>query len=262
MPHEIRVGTSGWSYADWRGSFYPEGLAAGDYLGHYAGEFCITEVDSTWYRSPSRRTVQGWADKTPPEFRFALKVPREITHERVLEECEQPMDEFLAALEPLGSKLQCLLLQFGYFNRTAFRSAATFFERLAQFLGKYSARARFAVELRNKNWINAGYFERLREHGAVAALVEHAWLPPIDRLVEEFNVITGPFAYVRLIGDREGIEKVTQTWDRAVVDRSADLKRIARALRQIAQTVDVITFVNNHYAGHGPATCRELQDEL
>ena len=262
MDTKIHIGTSGWSYDDWVGPFYPPGAAKRDYLGCYAEKFDIVEVDSTYYAIPAQRMVAGWAERTPEHFRFALKVPGEITHKKVLVDCEEEMESFLAALEPLTSKIQCLLLQFGYFNRTAFAAPKPFFERLDAFLRRYAERIPIAAEIRNKNWLTADYFDLLRGHNVPATLVEHAWLPPINRLIENQDVISGPFSYVRLIGDRKGIEKITKTWEKPVVDRSADLKRIAAALRKIARQVPVVTFVNNHYAGHGPETCRQLRDAL
>jgi uncharacterized protein YecE (DUF72 family) len=262
MADRIHLGTSGWSYDDWVGPFYPEGTTKSDYLAHYATQFDVVEVDSTYYRPPSANMVRAWAERTPADFGFALKVPSEITHEKVLADCDLPMESLLATLEPLKPKIRCLLLQFGYFNRTAFGSARPFFERLDAFLTRFARRIPLAVEIRNKNWLGAAYFDLLRAHGVVAALVEHVWLPPVDRLVATHDVVTGPFAYFRLIGDREEIEKTTKTWGKVVVDRSADLRRVAGAMRRVAERTEVFVFVNNHYAGHGPATCRQLGDAL
>jgi uncharacterized protein YecE (DUF72 family) len=262
MSGNVHIGTSGWSYADWEGPFYPAGTPARDYLGAYAKTFDVVEVDSTYYRTPSSKMVQGWAERTPPHFRFALKVPGEITHNKILHQAGVDMDRFLAALEPLGDKALCVLLQFGYFNRKTFPSARPFFERLDAFLGRYAQRASLACEIRNKNWLGREYFDLLRSHNVAATLVEHSWLPPIDRIVEQHDVVTGPFSYVRLIGDRQGIEALTQTWEKTAIDRSADLPRVAAALRKIAARVPVYTFANNHYAGHAPDTCRGLRDAL
>jgi uncharacterized protein YecE (DUF72 family) len=259
---DIAIGTSGWSYDDWVGPFYPAGTTPREYLPRYAERFEVVEVDSTYYRPPTGDMVRTWAARTPAHFRFALKVPGEITHRKVLAACEAEMDALLAAVQPLEPKLLCLLLQFGYFNRAAFASASQFLERLDRFLGCFAPRVPLAVEIRNQAWLGREYFELLRRHGVVAALVEHAWLPPVDRLLPEFDIVTGPFAYVRLIGDREGIEKVTTRWDQVVVDRQADLVRIAAALRQIAKRAPVFVFVNNHYAGHGPRTCVDLRNAL
>lgn len=258
MPHSIRIGTSGWSYDDWVGPFYPAGTRKGDYLSFYTSQFGVVEVDSTYYAIPAQRTVEGWAERTPAEFRFALKVPGVITHEKLLANADADMDAFLAAIAPLRDKTECLLLQFGYFNRAQFTSAGPFFERLDAFLSVHGKAARFACEIRNKQWLNRDYAALLRKHSVSCALVEHAWLPPIDRLISQLDIRTGPLAYVRLIGDRHAIESVTTTWDRVVVDRAADLARVAAAINQIARDIDVVTFVNNHYAGHGPATARDL----
>lgn len=262
MTSAIRIGTSGWAYDDWVGPFYPPGTAKVDYLGQYAGAFDVVEVDSTFYRPPGERMVRGWAARTPAGFGFAVKAPRALTHEKVLAGCEAEMEGLLAGLAPLGPKLRCVLLQFGYFNRAAFAGPRPFFARLDAFLGRYAAQVPLACEIRNRAWLTADYFGLLRRHGVAAALVEHAWLPPIEQLMERQDVVTGPLAYVRLIGDRAGIERTTQTWDRVVVDRSADLRRVAAALRRIAERAEVLVFINNHYAGHGPATCRDLRAEV
>src|SRR3954469_7103171 len=83
-PHPILIGCSGWSYPDWEGAFYPEGMRAGEYLEYYADRFPIVEVDSTFYRVPTARMVRGWRDRTPDDFKFALKVPQAITHQKQL----------------------------------------------------------------------------------------------------------------------------------------------------------------------------------
>ncbi len=259
MSHAIRVGTSGWSYDDWVGPFYPQGAGKRDYLAHYASRFDVVEVDSTYYAVPRLSTVQGWADRTPEHFRFALKMPGEITHKRVLVDCEGVMEQFVAVLEPLREKLICVLLQFGYFNRKAFATAGPFFDRLRSFLERYAGQLPLACEIRNKHWLSGDYFDLLRAHNVSSALVEHAWLPPLDRVMETHDVVTGPLAYVRLIGDRRGIEEITTTWEKPVVDRDRDLERVSFALRRIAERVEVVTFVNNHYAGHGPDTVGQLE---
>ena len=96
MNGNVHIGTSGWSYADWVGSFYPQGTPARDYLACYTGEFDVVEVDSTYYRPPSRKMVTGWAEKTPDHFRFFLKAPGEITHKKVLADytarTQRPLD--------------------------------------------------------------------------------------------------------------------------------------------------------------------------
>jgi uncharacterized protein YecE (DUF72 family) len=259
MAGNIRIGTSGWAYDDWVGPFYPPGTRPADYLSCYAQHFDVVEVDSTFYRPPPATMVAGWAARTGEQFGFALKMPRTITHDKVLRDCDAEMEALLPAFGLLGPKLCAVLLQFGYFNRKAFAAPGPFLQRLAAFFGQYASRLPLACEIRNRNWLSKDYFALLREHHVAAALVEHAWLPPISDLIERHDVATGPNVYVRLIGDRAGIEKITTKWDKVVVDRSSDLRRIAETLRKIAQRADVLVFVNNHYAGHGPESCRQLR---
>lgn len=258
MAGAVHIGTSGWSYDDWVGPFYPSDASKSDFLPLYARQFDVVEVDSTYYRPPTHDQVKGWAERTPATFRFALKAPGTITREKALLDCEADMEALLTALAPMGDRLLCLLLQFSYFNKAAFASARPFFQRLEAFLARFAPRIPLAVELRNRAWLTSDYFHLLRQHKVAAVLVEHAWLPPIDRLLDSQDVVTAEFSYIRLIGDREGIEKITTTWDRPVLDRDADLKRVAEVIRRIAARVPVYTFVNNHYAGHGPDTCRRL----
>lgn len=258
----IRIGTSGWSYKDWVGPFYEKGTPQGEFLASYSRHFDIVEVDSTFYRPPSRSLVQRWADHTPAGFSFALKVPRLITHDKVLLDCEAEMESLIETVGMLGEKLKALLLQFGYFNRSAFSGAGAFFDRLEGFLERFAEQVPLACEIRNRAWLKPGYFELLRRYGVMTTLVEHAWLPPIEEVVEQFDVVTGRGVYVRLIGDRKGIERVTTSWEREVLDRSADLARVAAAVRRLGERAEVMVFVNNHYAGHGPATCRALREAV
>ena len=116
----IRLGTSAFTAAGWEGSFYPEGMKPADFLSYYATHFNSVELDNTFYRAPSKTTVEGWARKTPEGFMFAAKVPQAITHEKVLVDCDAEFEQFVETMELLGKKLGPLLFQFGYFNKNAF----------------------------------------------------------------------------------------------------------------------------------------------
>jgi len=137
--HPVRIGTCGWSYKEWSGVFYPDGLTAGKFLSHYAERYPVVEVDSTFYHSPSRKTVEGWRDRTPEGFGFSLKVPQAITHEKVLLDCRAEVSAFLTAARVLGDKLLCCVLQFGYFNKKAFTDLDAFLARLEPFPGRLAA---------------------------------------------------------------------------------------------------------------------------
>ncbi len=260
--HPIRIGTCGWSYTDWAGVFYPEALPSGEYLSYYAGRFPVVEVDSTFYRTPTLAMVRGWDQKTPESFGFSLKVPQVITHEKVLTHCQEELDGFLAAARLLGSKLLCCQLQFGYFNKSKFTSLDGFLARLDPFLAGWPKDVPVAIEIRNKNWVTEPLLACLRRHGAVWVLTDQAWMPSPRSLVEKFDTVTGPFAYVRLLGDRAEVDKRTPTLDHIVVDRIDQVHDDAQAVRLLSERVPVLAFVNNHFAGYAPETIEQLQTAL
>jgi uncharacterized protein YecE (DUF72 family) len=234
-----------------------------DYLAWYADRFPIVEVDSTFYRPPTPRMVRSWHNRTPAGFKFALKVPQVITHQKQLRDCEDEVTGFVSAVEPLGEKAACALLQMGYFNRGAFGSLEDFLPVLDDFLAAWPHRKLpLAVEIRNPRWVGREFTDVLRRHNAALTLTEQKWMPRPAEVGDRVDPVTGPFSFVRLIGDREAIEKITQTWDKVVVDRSAELAETAEVIRALAWRVPVYVFANNHYAGFSPATVRDLRKLL
>src|SRR5262249_10887336 len=135
--HPILIGCSAWSYEDWVGTFYPEGMKPADFLPWYADRFPIVEADNTFYRSPTPAMVRGWRARTQRDFKFALKVRRAITHEKQLRDCRAEVEEFVASILALGDKLMVALLQLGYFNRGSFASLQDFLAILDPFLGAW-----------------------------------------------------------------------------------------------------------------------------
>jgi uncharacterized protein YecE (DUF72 family) len=271
----VRFGTSSFSSADWVGPFYPPGTAAGAMLAHYARVFDTVEVDATWYALPSARTVLGWAEKTPESFLIAAKFPRSIVHggedakpdgRLVLDpdSTYETRDTFLERMRPLGARLGPLVLQFPYFNRDAFPSAGPFLERLDRFLADLPRDGlRYGVEVRNKAWVTPALREVLARRGDILVLVDQAWMPHGDEVEARMDPITGPLAYVRLLGDRQAIEKVTTSWGKEVLDQAPRLERWAQLLvRLMDRGVKSLVYVNNHYAGHAPTTVRRLRERF
>jgi len=271
----VRFGTSSFSSPDWVGSFYPAGTSAGAMLACYARVFDTVEVDATWYALPSAATVAGWAAKTPEGFLLSAKFPRSIVHggenarpdgRLVLDpdSTYETRDTFLDRMRRLGSRLGPLVLQFPYFNREAFPSAGPFLERLDRFLADLPRPGFvYGVEVRNKAWVTPQLREVLARHGAILVLVDQAWMPHGDEVEARFDPVTGPLAYLRLLGDREAIEKVTTTWEKEVLDQAPRLERWARLLvRLMDRGVKSLVYVNNHYAGHAPTTVRRLRERF
>src|SRR5713226_1747420 len=258
----VRIGTCGWSYPDWSGVFYPKDLPAAEFLSHYAEHYPVVEVDSTFYRSPSRTMVESWRDKTPDSFGFSLKVPQVITHEKVLVDCREELNDFLTAARVLEGKLVCCLLQFGYFNRNAFASLSAFLNRLDSFLADWPREVPVAVEVRNKNWLTAELAGCLRKHQAVWALADQAWVPSPLSLLKKLDPVTGPLSYLRLLGDRAEVDKRTQTLDHTVIDRNEQIQAEAQVIGLLRERVPILVFANNHFAGYAPDTIRQLLQAL
>lgn len=258
---DIRIGTSAFSAAGWEGSFYPAGMQSRDFLSYYATRFDTVEVDSTFYHAPTASTVSGWARKTPDNFTFALKVPQFITHEKVLIDCDDEFKNFISVAELLGDKLGPMLFQFGYFNRSVFTDAAQFIARLKPFLKKLPKGRQFAIEIRNKDWLTAGFFDLLREHNVAYALTEQSWMPRPSEIFAKFDPITADFTYIRWLGDRKEIERVTKVWNRIVVDRTAEMTSWVDVCKQIQRRgVTIYGYFNNHYAGFSPASVQIFRD--
>ena len=232
-----------------------------DYLSFYATRFNSVEVDSTFYRIPSLSTVKGWYEKTPKAFFFAAKIPQVITHEKVLVNCDDDVAQFLKVMDALGEKLGPLLFQFGYFNKKAFVGVNDFLARLRPFLKKLPKDHRFAVEIRNKNWLAPQFVETLRERGVALALIDQSWMPRPAQWFEKFDPITADFTYVRWLGDRKRIEEQTKVWDKIIVNRSHELQEWAEILGKVhKRKIQIYAYANNHYAGCGPATVEMFQD--
>ena len=260
---DILLGTSAFTAEGWVGSFYPAGMQPRDFLGFYATKFNTVELDNTFYRTPAISTVEGWNLKTPPGFIFAAKVPQVITHEKVLVDCKDDLKHFLKTMDSLGDKLGPLLFQFGYFNKSAFKGQAEFLALLKPFLKKLPKGYQFAVEIRNKSWIDTRYADLLREHKVSMALIDQSWVPRPWEIKEKLDLATTDRTYVRWLGDRKGIEAETKTWDKVIVDRKSDLKNWVDVLKQMVNTkkiVKMFAFANNHYTGHGPATVKLFTD--
>ena len=248
----IRLGAQGWNYDAWVGPFYPSGTRAIDYLTMYARAFDTVEVDSTFYAIPAVKTVRGWAARTPPHFTFALKLPQEITHERRLRGAGDLLVQFLDAARELGPKLGPILIQCG----PDFGPAEL--PGLASFLPLLPPDMNFAIEFRQRAWVNEGVLALLKEHSVALALSDGKWIPRnvVMKLAES---PTSDFAYVRWMGpDRSIVD-----YSRIQVDRSREIAAWTETLRGLMKRVKTAyCYVNNHFAGHSPATIRMLQQAM
>jgi uncharacterized protein YecE (DUF72 family) len=242
------LGCSGWSYDDWVGPFYPPGTPPGEFLERYARVFSTVEVDSSFYRVPASSLVRRWAERTPPGFRFSLKVPREVTHGTDPAAARETLGSFLRAIDPLQSagRLAAVVLQFP----SSFR-APRGAPQLGELLDAVPREYPLAVELRDGSWWDAATESRLRDRSAalVWSVVPSTDPPPW---------VTGEFVYARLVGDR-----ALDRFDRIQRDRTADLERMrARFLEDARSTSSIYAYANNHFMGFGPGTVAALARTL
>jgi uncharacterized protein YecE (DUF72 family) len=161
----ILVGTSGWSYKEWKGSFYPPKLPAEAMLQYYAERFPTVEVNNSFYRIPSERVLAGWASQVPPNFRFVMKASRRITHNSRLKEQDGSLSYFLQAVNPLGERL----------GPTLFQLPPTFKkdrERLEDFLGRLPRRWPAAMEFRHESWFDDQIYDLLRSRDIALVAVD------------------------------------------------------------------------------------------
>jgi uncharacterized protein YecE (DUF72 family) len=243
---DLLLGTQGFSFDDWVGPFYPDGTPKKAYLEAYAQQFPIVEIDSTFYGTPRPTTVQGWADRTPADFHFSAKFPKLITHEKKLDRAQGDAEAFIGTMSALGEKLAVLTLQFAY------DFTPDQFDKLDHFLGQLPKDYRYAIEVRNRGWLNTDLGEILSQHSAALVLQDLHYMPKLDWITADFTVI-------RWLGRRKDIEQ----FDRIQIDRSKELESWAERVRGfLADGVDVFGFFNNHFAGHSPESVRQFAELL
>jgi len=193
----VFIGTSGYSYKQWKGSFYPDKIAAGDMLGYYGTRFRSVEINNTFYRMPRETTLVQWSEQVPDEFQFVLKASRRITHQKLLAGVDEELSYFLRTSSVLGDKLGPTLFQLP----PHFKKDVT---RLRDFLEMLPQRWRAAMEFRNQTWFVDETYELLRSNGLGLVFSETD-----DGKVEPELVATTGFGYLRLRKENYSSEELT-----------------------------------------------------
>ncbi|MBV8817967.1 MAG: DUF72 domain-containing protein, partial [Acidobacteriaceae bacterium] len=167
MHTRIHVGTSGWVYPHWKGRFYPDDLRARDWLAYYAARFDIVELNNTFYRLPTEAAVASWRESSPPQFRFAVKGSRFLTHMKKLKDPAQGLERFFSRADLLGRKMGPVLFQLPpHWEVNA--------DRLQEFLEALPAGHRYAFEFRNPTWDSAPIAELLKRFHAAYCIFDLA----------------------------------------------------------------------------------------
>jgi uncharacterized protein YecE (DUF72 family) len=211
---QVRVGTSGFSYREWKGSFYPEDLKSAEMLRYYAGRFSSVEINNTFYRMPRAAVLVGWAEQVPPDFLFVLKASQKITHRKRLKNAAEPLAYLLEAASSLGDRLGPVLFQLP----PTLRKDA---ERLRDFLALLPPGRPFAFEFRHESWSDDEVHTALRAHGCALVCADTG-----DSGDEGAPIVpTADWGYLRLrrcdyTEDelRPWIDRIrSQPWERAFV---------------------------------------------
>ncbi|QEH36725.1 hypothetical protein OJF2_53100 [Aquisphaera giovannonii] len=161
----LRVGTSGFSYREWRGEFYPDRLPARSWFAYYSSRFSSVEINSTFYRPPSAAILARWREQAPPAFRFALKASRAITHERKLRDCRDEVARMSSEYAPLGESLSCILFQLPPSLKRDMDLMRRFLRDAGQGLRGAGISPGLAIEFRHTSWNQPEVLSLLAEHG-------------------------------------------------------------------------------------------------
>lgn len=241
----ILLGTSGWSYKEWEGPFYMKGEK--HKLRAYSRVFPTVEIDSTFYRYPSKGTIMGWLRYSPSNFVFAAKLPKIITHDKKLGlkmDVNADLQSFLSVMEPLqlNGKLCCLLIQLPPTYEYNPENLEAFFKTLPpQF--------RFAAEFRNLSWLKEETWQLLRKYNVAYANVDEPLLPP------EIH-ITADFSYFRWHGKGE------KPWFDYLYKKEELEPWIPKITEASNQVKQVYGYFNNHYRGYAPENCLGLIERI
>lgn len=236
----VHIGTSGWHYNHWIGPFYPAEMRPPKMLRWYAERFDTVEINNSFYRLPAETAFETWCRETSPDFCFAVKASRYITHNRKLNDPESANEKFISLVERLGSRLGPILFQLP----PSWKVNA---ERLDQFLSALPRTHRYVVEFRNPTWNVTPVYEVLRRHNAAFCIHElGGFQSPIE--------VTADFTYVRLHGpgskyQGDYSDDILRIWAKRVEDWLRKLKH-------------VFVYFDNDQAGFAPKNALQLKQMI
>ena len=230
----VHVGTSGYNYPEWKGTFYPADLKTREMFGYYSTRFRTVEINYTFYRMPAPTTTTAWREQAPPGFTYALKAPRRITHDKRLVDCGELVQRLTDTAQLLGSHLGPLLFQLP-------PSARCDLPRLETFLALMPQGVRTAFEFRHESWLNDAVFAALERHSAALCIADFG-----DRTTPV--KATTRHGYLRLRDEGYGPDDLRRWADRvAALDQSCD---------------DVFVYFKHEEEGKGPAFAAAFVESL
>jgi len=236
----------GWSYKFWKDSFYSSDTKPENFLKEYSKHFDTVEVNSTFYHVPSISTINNWEKQTEPNFLFAIKAPKKITHNKFSNETSDYLDFFLNTVSNLGSKLGPILFQFP----PNFKSDNH--DLLENFSSILSKKFRYAFEIRNNSWCNDKFYNLLRE-------LEIALVLGDNPLVCEPKNVTTDFTYFRWEGNRK---QVNGKLGKVEKDRNPDIQKWGKIIQEYFGNTKIFGYFSKYYSGFPPNDVKHLLNYL
>ncbi len=234
------IGCSGYSYNDWVGRFYPEGLDKQFFFSYYVQKFNTVEINSTFYQLPSINTVKHWTSQAPDYFKFSIKFYREITHDRKLFHIEPVLEKFFGVLQPLinKDKIAVFLIQLP-------ASIGKNLPKLENFINYLPRTFRYAIEFRHHSWLTDDTFELLEKYGIAYVIVDEPHLPGIIK-------VTASFAYIRFHGRGK---KVWYFYKYS----EEELRPWAKKIKDLENQVnEIFIYFNNHFRAYAPSNALQF----
>ena len=230
----IWVGTSGYNYPEWKGSFYPEKLPASSMLSYYAERLSTVEINYTYYRMPNAKTLEGWNRETPERFKLTLKAPKRVTHDARLKDCADNVKYFTEMAAKLGPKLGALLFQLPPSLKQDLGVFDAFLETLPPGVCA-------AFEFRHGSWLNEEIYARLRSRNLALCVAD-------SETKETPVTITADYAYFRLRDEGYTPDDLAR-WAHTVQEKAADCR-------------EVYVYFKHEEEGKGPEFARIFLDSL
>ncbi len=246
----ISVGCAGYSYDDWKGGFYPQKLPRSEFFAYYAKFFDFTEVNSTYYQPPSENMVNHWLKNSPENFRFALKMWREVTPLGPGTDPEPMVRRFFKPLSPIQSKISAILLQYP----PKYKNTPAHLTMIENTMGILPRHYRYVLEFRHASWFGDGAPLWGEKYSNVSLGTSY-----MDK-IDPYYVPGQRIYYIRAIGDRtltafnRRQRKMQEAWDHLVVH--------AKEMAEKSDITDLFVIFNNHFSGFSPEDVAEFKKEM
>ena len=273
----FRIGTCSWKYPSWEKIVYSKAQGI-NYLAEYALKYNTVEVDQWFYRLPDRSTVEGYVESVPESFTFAVKAPSQITLTHLRNRKKgmplafnpdflsiQVFNDFFSRLEAMHGRIETIMFEFEYLNKSKMSSPEDFFHHLEKFMKNLPNGFSFSFEPRNPQFLSKEYFTLLNRKEMHHVFSEKIFMPPVTEVYSRFRDSITDRSYVRLLGgDRKKIEEQTQNqWNRIAEPKDRELKGIAdMASDLINRRIRTVFYVNNHFEGSAPLTIETIEQLL